>query len=71
MVGQPAKLTVTGLSHRLKQITHFNVSSSRSVFLLLSAAFFAGSFLLPAAAAEQAIEPGGALSAVSAVCATV
>jgi hypothetical protein len=44
-------LTVTGLSHRLKQMTHFRVSSSRSFFLPPSpAAFLAASFFLPPSA---------------------
>lgn len=52
--------TVTGLSHRLKQITHFRVSSSRSFFLPLSpAAFLAASVLPPAAAAHTHGGEGG------------
>lgn len=49
-------LTVTGRSHRLKQMTHFSVSSRISDFLsplLVSAAFLAASFLAPAAAGSK------------------
>lgn len=49
----PPTLTVTGRSQRLKQMTHLSVSSSRSGFLLASAAFLAACFLLPSAAAAR------------------
>lgn len=47
---------MTGRSHRLKQMTHFKVSSSRSGFLLVSAAFLACSFFRAPAAHTTAVD---------------